>query len=221
MGGGRPGAHAEATTRSQSPTPPVATTVRHSCSFSSFLRRQEPAQAGTARAHPPPLPHFPNSSLPPFRGEARWGVGSTERAQKQLRAPSPTPPVAPPPPVIPALFRHSCAGRNRAQWNSASWLQTFGGAEAAWRAVGAHTSASDRPHSCLRRNDGRSRNNGEGGARHDQCARSVPPTPHLTSPLKGGRDELGKGGCVARGLRVDGLGRAGSCLRRNDGWEQE
>ena len=25
-------------------------------------------------------------------------------------------------------------------------------------------------------------------------ARSVPPTPHLTSPLKGGRDELGKGG---------------------------
>ena len=24
-------------------------------------------------------------------------------------------------------------------------------------------------------------------------ARSQPPTPHLTSPLKGGRDELGKG----------------------------
>ena len=38
------------------------------------------------------------------------------------------------------------------------------------------------------------------------CARRS--TPHLTSPLKGGRDELGKG-C---------WGEVGSCLRRNDGW---
>ena len=30
--------------------------------------------------------------------------------------------------------------------------------------------------------------------RHDQCARSQRPTPHLTSPLKGGRDELGRMG---------------------------
>ena len=34
------------------------------------------------------------------------------------------------------------------------------------------------------------------------------PTPHLTSPLEGGRDKLGK-------ERV--LGWVGSCLRRNDG----
>ena len=33
-------------------------------------------------------------------------------------------------------------------------------------------------------------------------------TPHLTSPLKGGRDELG---------REWVLGWVGSCLRRNDG----
>ena len=32
--------------------------------------------------------------------------------------------------------------------------------------------------------------------------------PHLTSPLRGGRDELGKGLV---------FGRVGSCLRRNDG----
>ena len=36
------------------------------------------------------------------------------------------------------------------------------------------------------------------------------PTPHLASPLKGGRDELGE--------RGTGVGRVGgSCLRRNDG----
>ena len=35
-------------------------------------------------------------------------------------------------------------------------------------------------------------------------------TPHLTSPLEGGRDELGKGWV---------LGWVGSCLRRNDGKE--
>ena len=38
-----------------------------------------PAQAGTTpHTHPPPIPPFPNSSLPPSRGEARWGVGRNE-----------------------------------------------------------------------------------------------------------------------------------------------
>ena len=35
---------------------------------------------------------------------------------------------------------------------------------------------------------------------------SVHPTPHLTSPLEGGRDELGKGSCLRRN---DGRGDAG------------
>ena len=34
----------------------------------------------------------------------------------------------------------------------------------------------------------------ERSGRKQAAARSQPPTPHLTSPLKGGRDELGKGG---------------------------
>ena len=42
--------------------------------------------------------------------------------------------------------------------------------------------------------------------------RSRRSTPHLTSPLSGGRDELGKGG--GKGC----WGEVGSCLRRNDGW---
>ena len=53
-------------------------------------------------------------------------------------------------------------------------------------------------------------------------------TPHLTSPLKGGRDELGKGEqakwVLATGvLAPEGEGEVGlggawvSCLRRNDG----
>ena len=42
-----------------------------------------------------------------------------------------------------------------------------------------------------------------GGAGCGGC--SVPLTPHLASPLKGGRDELGKGGaCPAFGLRLGG-----------------
>ena len=57
--------------------------------------------------------------------------------------------------------------------------------------------------SCLRRNDG-----GGGGGVSVGWWLLGTPTPHLTSPLEGGRDELGRG-------RV--LGWVGSCLRRNDG----
>ena len=38
-------------------------------------------------------------------------------------------------------------------------------------------------------------------------------TPHLTSPLEGGRDEFGEG----VGVGMGGAVRVGSCLRRNDG----
>ena len=68
--------------------------------------------------------------------------------------------------------------------------------------------------SCLRRNDGMGRRN-DGGAWAIEVCRaggggSRRSTPHLTSPLEGGRDEFFLGGG-----RV--LGRVGSCLRRNDG----
>ena len=92
-------------------------------------------------------------------------------------------PGRPPRPLPPAL-RRSAAGRLR-------WC------EQPSRALG----------SCLRRNDGggagmtgQGSGNGGTGEREGRsgCWRavgggSVPPTPHLTSPLKGGRDELGKG----------------------------
>ena len=54
----------------------------------SFLRRQEPRRAP---ANPPPNP-FPNSSLPPLRGEVRWGVEARDRARSLLRPISSRPP---------------------------------------------------------------------------------------------------------------------------------
>ena len=131
MGGGTPrtSTAARATPRSPAPRPnrPRLSPFRHSCappsviptqagtratSPPSFLRRQEPPNK------PPLLPNssptydekgaqLPNSSLPPLRGEVRWGVERHE----------PAPPIAPRPdrpllrPNRPRLspFRHSCA----------------------------------------------------------------------------------------------------------------
>ena len=108
--------------------------------------------------------------------------------------------------------------------------------------------------SCPRRNDGRGRRNDGEGAQEwrrregddggagvgevrgvgdwgvELVRGSWRPTPHLTSPLKGGRDELGRrgvgawverGSCLRRnderrGRRNDERRGAGSCLRRND-----
>ncbi len=98
----------------------------------------------------------------------------------------------------------------------------MGAGKECWGAVG----------SCLRRNDGRGRGDdggvdalwrgGGGGLAGGGGSR--PRTPHLTSPLEGGRDELGKGGMREAGgwwdelgMGGDGGGSAGSCLRRNDG----
>ena len=136
--------------RQEPPRPPP----RHSCAPRSVIPAQAgtrtppipsslrpplpviPAQAGTRTPHPPLSPHahphpttpFPNSSLPPFRGEARWGVGGNDPPPPTL---SHTPRTPPPRSVIPAQagtratpspspsrhscappFRHSCAGRN-------------------------------------------------------------------------------------------------------------
>ena len=72
---------------------PAASLLRPSASsLRSPLRRTcassvIPAQAGiTHRANPHLFP-FPNSSLPPFRGEARWGVRGHERPPQVVRAP--------------------------------------------------------------------------------------------------------------------------------------
>ncbi len=85
---------------------PITHATRHAPSFPrhppSFLRRQQP----TAPQHPFPAP-FPNSSLPPSRGEVRWGVERHEPPPPALHTPithatrHPRHPRATP--------RHSCA----------------------------------------------------------------------------------------------------------------
>ena len=83
-----------ATPRSPTPAPPSppAPLFRHTLRPPpSFLRRQEP----------PPLPAtlpLPNSSLPPPRGEVRWGVEANE----------PATPIAPRPDRPPPALRHPC-----------------------------------------------------------------------------------------------------------------
>ena len=106
--------HAAPMPHQRSPSYPLS--LRHSySSLPSFLPPFSviPAQAGTT--HPAPL--FPNSSLPPSRGEVRWGVEGREPAHQSRptpithaalpphqRSPSyPLPSVIPAPPlVIPA-----------------------------------------------------------------------------------------------------------------------
>ena len=139
----------------QEPTAPLPPSPRP---LPSFLRRQEPtaplpsfprplpvipAQAGTRATstvapHPqfiPPTPHpphpLPNSSLPPSRGEVRWGVGGREPPPAAEPPPAPSGahprlrhPCTPlpsflrrqePTACLPSFLRplrHSCAGRN-------------------------------------------------------------------------------------------------------------
>ena len=148
------------------PNPPVipAPPPRHSCA---------------GRNPPSHLPSpFPNSSLPPSRGEVRWGVGGNERLPTaRLNTPTARP-------------SRLCAAA--------------GGSE-------PKTRVAYRVGSCLRRNDEKGRRNDGGAGRGaietgttgGVCAGLPPP---LTSPLEGGRDELGKrwaggGGCWLGGGR--------------------
>ena len=91
MGGGRSRASA-----SRSPTPPIA----HAIPPPSFPRAffVIPAQAGMTRGgrndgkcdHAPAPAHSlpsPNASLPPSRGEVRWGVGGPARPPAALHHP--------------------------------------------------------------------------------------------------------------------------------------
>ena len=109
------------------PTHAVGIPLRHSCAptvipapLPSFLRPPTviPAQAGTT-PHPPNTPSSPNSSLPPGRGEVRWGVGRHEPGPPVIRAPIHSRRSSPPPlscpcrrytsPSFPRPHRHSCA----------------------------------------------------------------------------------------------------------------
>ena len=121
------------------------------CCRRSCLRRNDgrgmrnPRTNSCPKSIHPKKAHSPkkNSSLPPFRGEVRWGVGRCElRTKLRLQRRPPTAVPAPPP------FRHSCAGRN-------SGLGPDRRLDRWWTIGASH--------------------------------------PHLTSPLKGGRDELGRG----------------------------
>ena len=153
MGGGRQRAATSrrvmpqsSTSHPLSPMPPL----RHSCAPSpSFLHApfrhscapspsfpHAPFRHSCAGRNPPPQhpPLFPNSSLPPSRGEVRWGVGGNERPPAvvsrpshplhtlcgRLRASASRPPtprspspasIAPAPTVIPTPKRGSVAGK--------------------------------------------------------------------------------------------------------------
>ena len=93
-------------TRSPRPTSPPSP-LRPS---PSFLRRQEPPLS--PHTHPPHTrthtTPFPNSSLPPFRGEVRWGVGGPERPPAAERQPAPS--KAHPHPRPPQLSRRRPTG---------------------------------------------------------------------------------------------------------------
>ena len=84
-----------------------------------------PSRHSCAGRNPPSHLPSPNSSLPPLRGEVRWGVGGNERlptARLTPRSPTPSAPLrhtrAPsrhscaPSRHSCAPSRHSCAGRN-------------------------------------------------------------------------------------------------------------
>ena len=177
MGGGTPRA-----TTTAPPTPPItpppspsflrplpvipAPPLRHSCAPSpSFLRRQEPPP-------PPNPPPFPNSSLPPLRGEVRWGVGGHEPAT--TAAPSPnrplnrqresdaSPVILPPPSVIPAQ-----AGTQTISAVSVRLNIPPKPLPRRRRTLDADSGCAHRLSSCLRRNDGKWRRTTQRGRRGD------------------------------------------------------
>ncbi len=220
MGGGRLRAGDYGRAQPQSLTQPPTRgwrLSRHSCPFPpSFLRRQEPP--------PPPPTSFPNSSLPPLRGEARWGVGGHEPAT--TAAPSPNRPLnrhheVGASPVIPAPSpRHSCAGRNHHHHPTSpcpnSSLPPLRG-EARWGGgrlrAGDYGRAQPQPPA-------------QPPARERSLSRHSCPFPpsflRRQKPRSGrnrSRSPTFGGGAGRRDTeaRTDGRDRLASCLRRNDG----
>ena len=171
----------------------------------SFLRRQEPTRHPPTPSSPP---LFPNSSLPPSRGEVRWGVGGIERLPTALQHSN-------------RFFRHSCAPHRH------SCAGRNPGVPSAIPAPSIHSSCAPlHHHSCLRRNDGGARVWREESRR---CERGLVrgsrrSTPHLTSPLEGGRDELGplpyKEGGVKLGRAPSVVPACAGMTERTQGWRR-
>ena len=94
--------------------------AQHPPPISSFLRRQEPARPNARLpAYAGMTGDFPNSSLPPFRGEVRWGVGGCER-------PPAIESTIPPPPRASCLRRND--GEGAQEWRMGGGGMTVGGA---------------------------------------------------------------------------------------------
>ncbi len=187
-----------------------------------------PAQAGTT-PNPPPSPIHP-SPLPGGRLGGGCGAPSQHHRSPTPRSPTPSPlrhtralSVIPAPPL-----RHSCAGRNHPPQTHP--LPQFipppfqGEARRGVRRTEptpplVHAPITRAPpfrhacaplrHSCAGRNPPRAvapRSPPMVGSASGAGSGSQRPTPHLSSPLEGERDELGKGGGECREILAASAG---------------
>jgi len=184
------------------PDRPLTPPPRHSCAPPLFLRRQEPRLSHTS------APPFPNSSLPPLRGEVRWGVGRREPPPPVPHAPIAHPlplPVIPAPlPVIPAQAgTQAISSVRRAPQHPDVSLKP----PLRRRTFKAKTRDAHHAGSCLRRNDGGWAHRNDEIRNATRASSHLPPTASPTphpfpihpSPLPGGR--LGGGWDAASGRR--------------------
>ena len=123
MGGG---SHRASASRPPTPRSPIRHYLPHPVIPAQAGTRANPVTPAPLLRHPragrnppahnadlaPPLPQ--NSSLPPFRGEVRWGVGATEPAPAALQhpdrrsaitCPTPSPPPRQEPAQAPSFLR--------------------------------------------------------------------------------------------------------------------
>ena len=160
MGGGTPRTNAPiapcpiARTAPQSPMPHLRRTRphRHSCALSpSFLRRQEPPHAPH---HPLTTPTPPPIHPSPFQGGLGGGWNAASAHQRPNGRPRSSRAASTHPSflrssVIPAFFRHSCAGRNpprtmKLRSTSEDFRRRSNATWADRRGIAARTDAGDR-----------------------------------------------------------------------------